>query len=163
MVDFVDKQTRSRMMSAVQAKNSKLEYEIRRCLFTKGFRYRKNERRLPGTPDIVLPKYTTVIFVHGCFWHYHGCARSKIPDSRGGWWQTKLEGNRKRDARNTEELLNRGWRIVTIWECSIRRSGTDWQKSLEDVCLQVIRFLRSDCVSIELSGPTSGQCQEGIE
>ena len=162
-MDFVDKQTRSRMMSAVQAKNSKLEYEIRKILFAKGFRYRTHERRLPGKPDIVLPKYTAVIFVHGCFWHYHGCTRSKIPDTRREWWQKKLDDNRKRDTRNTEELINKGWRIVTIWECSVRRSGIDRQKSLEDVCLQVIRFLRSDCASLELSGPTSSHCQKGIE
>ena len=159
-MDVVDKQTRSRMMSAVQAKNSKLESEIRKSLFAKGFRYRTHVRMLPGTPDIVLPKYNTVIFVHGCFWHYHGCTRSKIPETRREWWKNKLENNRKRDRRNLEELLNRGWRVVTIWECSVRISGTDREKSLDNVCLHIIRFLRSDCASIELSGPTSSRCHK---
>lgn len=153
MTDTVDKQTRSKMMSAVRAKNTKLETEIRRRLFAQGFRYRLHARDLPGTPDIVLPKYSTVIFVHGCFWHYHGCSRSTIPDSRRNWWRKKLEDNRTRDAKVLAELRSTVWRIVVIWECSVRRPGIDRQRALDSVCLRVVKFLKSKKVLLEISGP----------
>ena len=107
-MDTVDKQTRSKMMSAVRAKNTKLETEIRRRLFAQGFRYRLHARDLPCTPDMVLPKYSTVIFVNGCFWHYHGCSRSTIPKSRRNWWRKKLEDNKTRDEKALEELRSSG-------------------------------------------------------
>jgi DNA mismatch endonuclease (patch repair protein) len=153
MTDTVSKQTRSKMMSAVRAKNTKLEVEIRRRLFAQGFRYRLHARDLPGTPDMVLPKYSTVIFVHGCFWHYHGCSRSTIPDSRRNWWRKKLEDNRTRDAKALVELRNNGWRVAVIWECSVRRPGIDQQKALDSVCLRAGKFLRSKRNSLEISGP----------
>jgi len=153
MTDTVNRQTRSKMMSAVRAKNSKLETEIRQRLFAQGFRYRLHVRDLPGTPDIVLPKYETVILVHGCFWHYHGCSRSKIPDSRRNWWRRKLEDNRTRDAKALAELRSSGWRVVVIWECSVRRPGIDRQKALDRVCLRVGKFLRSKKNLLEISGP----------
>lgn len=153
MADTVDKQTRSKMMSAVRAKNSKLEIDIRRRLFARGFRYRLHRHDLPGKPDIVLPKYWVTIFVHGCFWHYHGCTRSKIPASRRNWWQRKLEDTRIRDAKAMSELRNNGWRIVIIWECSVRRPGIDRLQALDCVCLRVCQFLRSESDSLEISGP----------
>ncbi|MBC2743178.1 MAG: DNA mismatch endonuclease Vsr [Desulfosarcina sp.] len=153
MTDTVDRQTRSKMMSAVRSKNTKLETDIRRRLFAKGFRYRIHVRDLPGTPDMVLPKYETVIFVQGCFWHYHGCSRSSIPDSRRNWWRKKLVDNRTRDAKALAELRSNGWRIVVIWECSLRRPGLDRQKALDRVCLRVGNFLRSKSRLIEISGP----------
>ncbi len=153
MVDTVDKQTRSKMMSTVRAKNSKLETDIRRRLFAKGFRYRLHVKDLPGTPDMLLPKYQTAIFVHGCFWHNHGCSRSTIPDSRKNWWRKKLEDNRTRDARVQAELWSNGWRVVVIWECSVRRPGIDRQKALESVCFRAGEFLGSKRSSLEISGP----------
>lgn len=153
MTDIVDRYTRSKMMSAVRAKNTKLETEIRRRLFAHGFRYRLHVCDLPGTPDMVLPKYATVIFVHGCFWHYHGCSRSTIPDSRREWWRKKLEDNRTRDAKALAELRSNGWRIVVIWECSVRRPGINRQRALDSVCLRVVKFLRSKKSSLEISGP----------
>ena len=153
MTDTVNRQTRSKMMSAVRAKNTKLEIEIRRRLFAQGFRYRLHARDLPGTPDMVFPKYSTVIFVHGCFWHYHGCSRSTIPDSRRNWWRKKLEDNKTRDAKALTELRSNGWRIVVIWECSVRRPGIERQKALDSVCLRVAKFLRSKKSSLEISGP----------
>ena len=153
MTDTVNKQTRSKMMSAVRAKNTRLEIEIRLRLFAQGFRYRLHVRDLPGTPDMVLPKYSTVIFVHGCFWHYHGCSRSTIPDSRRNWWRKKLENNRTRDAKALAELRSNGWRVVVIWECSVRRPGIDLQKALDRVCLRAGKFLRSKRNSLEISGP----------
>ncbi len=141
------------MMSAVRAKNTKLEIEIRRRLFSQGFRYRLHARNLPGTPDMVLLKYSTVIFVHGCFWHYHGCSRSTIPESRRNWWRRKLEDNRTRDEKALAVLRSNGWRVVVIWECSVRRSGLDRKKALDSVCLRVGEFLRSKKNNLEISGP----------
>ena len=141
------------MMSAVRSKNTKFEIEIRRRLFAGGFRYRLHTRDLPGTPDMVFPKYSTVIFVHGCFWHYHGCSRSTIPNSRRNWWRKKLEDNRTRDAKALAELRSNSWRIVIIWECSVRRPGIDQQKTLDRVCLRAGQFLRSKRNLLEISGP----------
>ncbi len=152
MIDTVDRQTQSKMMSAVRAKNTKLETEIRKRLFFQGFRYRLHVCDLPGTPDMVLPKYSTVIFVNGCFWHYHGCSRSTIPDSRRNWWRKKLEDNRTRDVKTLAELRSNGWRIVVIWECSVRRPGIERQKALDRVCLRAGKFLRSKKSSLEISG-----------
>ena len=143
MTDTVDRQTRSKMMSAVRAKNTKLETEIRRRLFAKGFRYRLHVRDLPGTPDMVLPKYATVIFVHGCFWHYHGCHLSSIPGTRRSWWKKKLEDNARRDSAAVFELRNRGWRVLTIWECGFRRPKTNRAEALDTIAARAADFLKS--------------------
>ena len=160
MTDIVDKQTRSKMMSAVGAKNSKFETEIRRRLFAQGFRYRLHCRDLPGKPDIVLPKYSATIFINGCFWHYHGCTRSKIPDTRTEWWRKKLEDNRRRDLQALSELRSHGWRTATIWECSVRRPGIKWQRTLDRVCLRIGKFLKSKRKSIVISGPVQASGPE---
>lgn len=153
MTDTVDRQTRSKMMSAVRAKNTRLEIEIRRRLFAQGFRYRLHVRDLPGTPDIILPKYRTALLVHGCFWHYHGCSRSSIPDSRSQWWSKKLGDNRTRDAKTLAELRSIGWRVLVIWECSVRRPDIERQEALDRVCLRAGKFLRSERSLLEISGP----------
>ena len=114
-MDVVDKNTRSRMMSSVRAKNTNIELEIRHRIFRRGFRYQIHRKNLPGTPDIVLPKYSTVILVNGCFWHYHGCRNKNIPDTRHTWWKKKLEGNRKHDKEVINELNSLDWRILIIW------------------------------------------------
>jgi DNA mismatch endonuclease (patch repair protein) len=113
MVDVVDKATRSRMMAGIQGKNTKPEVLIRKALHAKGFRYSLHAKGLPGKPDIVMPKWRVVIFVHGCFWHVHGCALSKMP-------ATKLGNNRQRDALAKQQVANLGWRVITIWECATR-------------------------------------------
>ena len=120
MADIVDKTTRSRMMSGIRAKDTKPEMLVRRVLHAKGYRYRLHDRRLPGTPDIVLPRYRTVVEVRGCFWHYHGCRYSKIPESNTEKWQKKLEANRSRDARTDAQLRKLGWKVVVVWECVLR-------------------------------------------
>ena len=153
MTDFVNKQTRSKMMSAVRAKNGKFETEIRRRLFALGFRFRLHRRDLPGKPDIALAKYSAIIFINGCFWHYHGCTRSRIPESRADWWRKKLEENRRRDLKALSELQSRGWRTATIWECSVRRPGIDRQVALNEVCLRIGEFITSEHNSIVISGP----------
>ena len=120
MADIVDAATRSRMMAGIQSKNTKPEILIRKALHAKGLRYSLHSNHLPGKPDIVMPKWRVVIFVHGCFWHWHGCHLSKIPATRTAFWTTKLAGNRHRDAIATQQLLAAGWRVATVWECATR-------------------------------------------
>lgn len=120
MTDIVDKETRSRMMSGITGKNTGPERVVRRALHARGLRYRLHSKDLPGRPDIVLPKYRAVIFVHGCFWHGHHCHLFKIPATRPEFWSGKIDGNVQRDKRNTKLLLESGWRVLCIWECAIK-------------------------------------------
>lgn len=109
-------------MAQVKGTETKPEIAVRKFLFSQGFRYRKNSKSLPGTPDIVLPKYKTVIFVHGCFWHGHkNCEAAALPKSRQEYWYTKIERNIKRDAENRKELRRLGWQVITLWECAIKK------------------------------------------
>ena len=118
MVDIVDKATRSRMMAGIGGKNTRPEMAVRKHLFAAGFRYRLHRRDLPGRPDIVLPKYKTVIFVHGCFWHRHkGCRFAAVPATNAQFWQEKLDGNVARDRRSARALRAAGWRVLRVWEC----------------------------------------------
>ena len=121
MADIKTKESRSYNMSRIRSKNTKPEEIVRKFLFRKGFRYRKNDKRLPGTPDIVLPKYRTVIFVHGCFWHGHdGCKYFVMPKTRTEFWQAKIERNKERDSENQQQLASMGWHCITIWECQLK-------------------------------------------
>ena len=120
MVDVVDNATLSRMMSGIQGKNTKPEVLVRKALHAKGFRYSLHHKDLPGKPDIVMPRWRVAIFVHGCFWHLHGCSLSKMPSNNAEFWASKLGGNRRRDALVQQQLANLGWRTVTIWECATR-------------------------------------------
>ena len=121
MPDVVDSQTRSRMMARIRSKNTKPEMAVRRYLHRLGFRYRLHDKRLPGRPDLVFPRYRTVLFVHGCFWHQHaGCHLASTPGTNAEFWQHKLSGNQMRDARQTESLEAAGWRVLVIWECQVR-------------------------------------------
>ena len=107
-------------MSAIKGKNTKPEILVRKALHAAGFRFRLHEKKLPGKPDIVLPQYKTVIFVHGCFWHGHdGCDKFKWPKTRGRFWKNKIGGNQKRDTANKILLLSANWRVATIWECAL--------------------------------------------
>lgn len=120
MPDIVDQATRSRMMSGIRGKDTQPELAVRRFLHRRGFRYRVHDRRLPGRPDVVLPRYRTVVFVHGCFWHQHsGCRFATTPDSNAAFWQHKLSGNQMRDARHQEQLRQLGWRVLIVWECQV--------------------------------------------
>jgi DNA mismatch endonuclease, patch repair protein len=119
LADVVDPATRSRMMAGIRGKNTKPEMLIRRGLHARGFRYTLH-CKLPGKPDICLPKYRAVIFVHGCFWHGHDCHLFKWPATRQEFWREKIEANRRRDADAREVLASKGWRVLTVWECSIR-------------------------------------------
>lgn len=112
-------------MSHIRSKNSKPEELVRKYLFSKGFRYRKNVKTLPGCPDIVLPKYKTVIFVNGCFWHKHDCPRFVWPSTNEEYWRPKIMGNVERDKRNFAELQQLGWTVLTVWECELKKKVID--------------------------------------
>lgn len=123
MVDFLSKAERSFRMSRIRGKDTEPEILLRKKLHGMGFRYRLHEKLLPGKPDIVLPKYRAVVFVHGCFWHHHqGCKVANNPKSNSDFWQRKFEANVSRDKLNEARLLDLGWRVFTIWECELALS-----------------------------------------
>lgn len=125
-MDVHDKKTRSYNMSRIKGKNTKPEEIVRKYLFFKGFRYRKNDKRLPGTPDIVLPKYKTAIFVNGCFWHGHkNCRYFVIPKTNTDFWLNKINTNIERDKRKQEALKELGWNVVVVWECELKKQSRD--------------------------------------
>ena len=115
MVDKFSKETCSYIMSRIKGKDTKPEIIVRSYLFSRGLRFRKNDRRYPGSPDIVLPKYNTMVFVHGCFWHLHeGCKSAKMPKSNVDYWKNKLYGNREREKREKKELESMEWILITV-------------------------------------------------
>lgn len=121
MADVHSKLVRSFNMKMIRAKDTKPEVLVRKFIFSKGFRYKLYDRTLPGRPDLVLPKYRTVLFVHGCFWHAHqGCKYFVVPKTRTDWWVSKLDKNRKNDQKHLNELKKAGWKVITIWECELR-------------------------------------------
>ena len=125
MADNHSKEVRSMNMSHIRSKNSKPEELVRKYLFSKGFRYKKNVKTLPGCPDIVLPRYKTVIFVNGCFWHKHDCPRFVWPSTNEEYWRPKIMGNVERDKRNLAELQQLGWTVLTVWECELKKKVID--------------------------------------
>ena len=136
-MDNRSKEARSRNMSNIPSKNTKPEETVRKYLFAHGLRYRKNVSKLPGKPDIVLPKYKTVVFVNGCFWHGHeGCKYFVPPKTNTEFWYAKFKYNQERDERNCQKLRDLGWRILIVWECEIRHG--DPQIALE----KLIRNIR---------------------
>ena len=117
---------RSRNMSAIKSKNTKPEIKVRKVLHSMGYRFRLHSKDLPGSPDIVLPKYKTVIFVHGCFWHRHeNCKYASTPKTRQEFWETKFRENINRDKINQENLSSKGWKIIIVWECEIKDKDFD--------------------------------------
>lgn len=121
MADNLSPEDRRKNMSHIRSKNSKPEELVRKYLFAQGFRYRKNVAKLPGKPDIVLPKYRAVIFVNGCFWHKHDCPRFVWPTSNTEYWKKKINGNVERDGANHKLLEETGWKVITIWECELKK------------------------------------------
>lgn len=135
MSDCHDKETRSYNMSRIRSKNTKPEEIVRKYLFAQGFRYRKNDSRLPGKPDIVLPKYKTVVFVNGCFWHKHeGCKYFVWPKSNKDFWRSKILKNVERDHKHYGKLEELGWKVLIVWECELKK----------DVCEQTLALLISE-------------------
>lgn len=124
MPDIYSKSKRSEIMSHIPDRDSKMEISVRKALFSAGLRYRKNVKSLPGKPDIVLSKYKTVIFTHGCFWHGHkGCKASKLPESRRDFWENKIKDNIERDKRNVGVLECMGWKVIVIWQCELKNES----------------------------------------
>ena len=135
-------------MAGIRGKNTKPELIIRKALHAAGYRFRIHRKDLPGKPDIVLPKYHAVIFVHGCFWHGHCCPAFKWPKSRADFWRDKIEKNRETDKSAIEALIAKGWRVGIVWECAIRGRG----KSIENVAQNLSIWLRSQAQLIEEQG-----------
>ena len=119
--DVHSKEVRSYNMSRIKGKNTKPEELVRKYLFAQGFRYRKNDSRLPGKPDIVLPKYRTIILVNGCFWHHHECIYFRWPESNADFWRQKINRNVERDQKNIRQLEQTGWHVIVVWECELKK------------------------------------------
>lgn len=138
-MDVHDKKTRSYNMSQIKGKNTKSEELVRKYLFSQGFRYRKNDKRLPGSPDIVLPKYKTVIFINGCFWHGHrDCKYFVWPKSNVEFWRNKIYSNIERDIKKTKQLTKLGWKVIIVWECELKND------KLHDTLNQVIVKIKEE-------------------
>lgn len=122
MTDIFTKEKRSEVMSKIRGKDTSIEVLVRKYLFSKGFRYRKNDRRYPGSPDILLPKYKSAIFVNGCFWHGHkSCGTYKSPNTNTEFWDQKIDRNRERDRNNIDLLVEMGWMVIIVWECELKK------------------------------------------
>lgn len=123
MSDSISKERRSWNMSRIRNRDTKIEVLVRQYLFLKGYRFRKSDKRYPGKPDVVLPKYRTVIFVNGCFWHQHpGCKNATMPKTNTEFWKSKLERNVFNDQKNERLLVEMGWNVVTLWECDLEKN-----------------------------------------
>lgn len=147
MTDVVDPATRSRMMSGIRGKNTKPELLVRSLLHQRGFRFRLHHKDMPGKPDIVLPRYKAVVFVHGCFWHGHSCRFFRWPSSRPEFWKTKISRNQFTDAAALNALLEMGWRVAIVWECAMRGKTADEMGAVGDA---IGAWLISDDVSLSL-------------
>lgn len=149
MPDVVDKATRSRMMSGIKGADTKPELIIRSGLHKRGYRFRLHDKKLPGRPDLVFPKYGAVIFVNGCFWHKHDCHLFKWPKTRKEFWRKKIEGNASRDARNIAALREQGWRVLTIWECALKGKT---RRPEAEVLYLAARWLQDNRKGREIAG-----------
>jgi len=146
-MDTVSKKKRSEMMSGIGSKNTKPEIIVRKLLHSNGYRFRLHSKNLPGRPDICLPKHKSVIFVNGCFWHGHSCPIFRVPKTRPDFWYAKIEGNRQRDRKNIEDLLELGWRVLVIWECTLRGKN---KASFEGLSKMLDSWFDSDQTYAEL-------------
>ncbi len=127
MADIFSEEQRSYVMSRIKNKDTRPELMVRKYLHARGFRYRLHNKKLPGSPDLVLKKYRSVIFVHGCFWHGHKHCKTgiRLPKTRTEWWKEKIAKNRRRDIKKAAELLNLGWNVITIWECQLKSKNRE--------------------------------------
>lgn len=141
MPDIVTPEVRSRMMSGIRGKNTQPELAIRKHLYALGFRYRIHDKRKPGNPDIVLPKYHAVILIHGCFWHGHDCHLFRIPATRQEFWQAKIERTRLNDESALQQLRDSDWRVLIIWECCIKGKR---RLPIDEVIKTTVEWLQSD-------------------
>lgn len=142
MADNHTKEIRSKNMSHIRSKNTKPEAIVRKYLFSRGLRYRKNDKRYPGCPDIVLPRYKTCVFVNGCFWHQHpNCKYAVLPSSNMDYWIPKLQKNKQRDIQNEAALKDEGWRVITVWECELKVENK--KQTLEYLYNSIISYQRN--------------------
>lgn len=149
MADTLTPQQRSQLMARIRGKDTKIELLIRRALHGLKFRYQLHDRRLPGRPDMVLPKYRAVIFIHGCFWHGHDCALHRPPSSNKLYWRDKITRNQERDAAALKQLRRDGWRCLVIWECALRGpQRRDFDRSIA----AIDSWLRSDARTKTIRG-----------
>lgn len=149
MADVLTAEQRRLNMSNIRGRDTKPEMLIRCGLHARGLRYRLQDRSLPGRPDLVFPKYRAVILVHGCFWHGHTCPMFRLPGTRPEFWTAKIDANRARDTRASEALATQGWRVLTIWECSLRGPARWPVKDLLDASAA---FIRGDAHQLEITG-----------
>lgn len=140
MADVLNPAQRSYCMSQIRSKDTKPENLVRRGLFALGFRFRLHKRDLPGSPDLVFPKYDAVVFVHGCLWHGHECSLFRWPATNANFWRAKIEKNREADKANLARLRSDGWRVFTVWECALRGRG---RRDPERLLQMIARWLRS--------------------
>ncbi|MEM9128200.1 MAG: DNA mismatch endonuclease Vsr [Pseudomonadota bacterium] len=148
MADVLSSEQRQRCMSSVGNKDTKPERMLRSLLHRSGLRYRLHRSDLPGSPDLVFPSCRAVIFVHGCYWHYHGCARSSVPKTRSDFWRKKLQDNRDRDRRTVDALVSSNWRVLLVWECALIGKN---KVGGENLVTNVVRWLNSDVRFAEIS------------
>lgn len=149
MADIVSSEKRSLMMAGIKGKNTKPELVIRSGLHALGFRYRIHVKTLPGKPDLVFPKYKAALFIHGCFWHGHGCHLFKWPSSRIDFWTTKINRNKEIDQISVEKLQTAGWRVGTVWECSLKGKT---RLPLADVIEKCGQWILSEQDTLEIKG-----------
>jgi DNA mismatch endonuclease (patch repair protein) len=158
-MDIVDAETRRRIMASVPQRDTKPETSLRKALHAMGLRYRLHDRHLAGRPDLTFPKYRAAVFVHGCYWHAHGCRYSTTPATRREFWETKFADNRRRDARAIASLRESGWRVLVVWECAMRPKGPE---ALARTATAVRQWLLGATPLAEvdgqgLKGPAAGQ------
>lgn len=149
MPDVVTPEVRSRMMAGIRSKDTRPELVLRKGLHAAGFRYRLHDKRLPGKPDMVFPRYGAVLFAHGCFWHGHDCHLFRMPGSRQEFWQAKIARNREVDARTEGQLATAGWRQGVVWECALKGKA---RRPVADIIALCAAWLRSDAPALELRG-----------
>lgn len=149
MADVVSAAVRSRMMAGIRATNTRPELLLRRGLHARGFRFRLHDRKLPGKPDIVLPRYRTVIFAHGCFWHGHDCHLFKWPKTRETFWRDKIARNRTVDLQTEAALAGLGWRRASVWECALKGRT---RLPLENILDQLAVWILSDADALDIRG-----------
>ena len=146
-MDKITPEQRHYTMSRIRGKDTKPEILVRQYLFSEGFRFRKNDKRYPGHPDIVLPKYRTMVFVNGCFWHGHeGCKYYTVPKSNTEFWVSKIKRNQERDRSDCEELEKKGWNVITVWECQLEKKVRE--ETLKELALRIKRFLESEDLDV---------------
>jgi len=155
VADVVDRKTRSRMMSGIRGKDTSPERLVRSGLHAMGYRYRVHRTNLPGKPDLVLPAYNAVIEIRGCFWHGHDCHLFKWPSTRSEFWKSKIEGTQIRDERNISSLMKLGWRVLVVWECSLKGKT---RLLMPDLLESISNWLQSDTTFMRTNGTRHGSC-----